>query len=172
MMNVSIRPWSGTRLVRNSLAGHGLLAFVGIVVLGILGMHALGLHGTGTPMSDDAPTASMSHTQDIAASTYGALDHVDRALAGTTTMGIGEPSSVMKASETSSDGRHGMVDMVVLCVAVLAGAVALLLSIALLCRRPRRWDPTGALRTTLTSFVPSRVGTGPPPAWQFSVIRC
>lgn len=62
--------------------------------------------------------------------------------------------------------------MVMLCVAMLSVAAgALLLVLLALRRRPRLREHRPA-RTALLRPLTARLGTGPPPVWEFSVVRC
>lgn len=68
-----------------------------------------------------------------------------------------------------SHGGHGLDGMAALCLAILVSALGL----ALL---PRRGDRV-ALRArprwaASRSAAPARRDTGPPPVWEFSVLRC
>ncbi|CUR59848.1 hypothetical protein NOCA1190126 [metagenome] len=88
----------------------------------------------------------------------------------------GAPHASAGAAGTSagpgSDSRHDMASMVMLCAVMLATAALTLLVVL----------AAGIVRPLLpAAFQPAAVreralqwvrGTGPPPEWQFSVIRC
>ncbi|WP_328530021.1 DUF6153 family protein [Nocardioides sp. NBC_00368] len=145
--------WTAARRQRTtrSAARTGLLAAVLITVAGLLGMHALSLHGTRTDGEHATlrlPAAHVGHTH--------ALDHADHGAAGHT----GQPGD---------DGHTAMM----LCAAFLLAAGALLLSG--LWRRTAAWWSPRARRRARTAgpvLLVSRSATGPPPEWEFSVIRC
>lgn len=138
-----------------------LAAAVVSVVLGILGMHALNTHGV------------MSNTDHVAtsgaASSPLAGSYADMSVAPA----IGNNAGVTTTVPTTVPGRgnvHNMGDMVMLCVVMLVAAAGwLLLGLR---RIPRVWAHLPVALDTVTTWVTSRRGTGPPPAWEFSVIRC
>ena len=135
--------------------GVGLLIAVAALVLGILGMHALGLHGVshGAP----APGVSVAPAAD---STGTAAEH-------------GAHHGTEAAADEGHGPQHGAAEMVVLCAAMLAAAAGMLLALAgLRHRAPPVW---AELRAALALRVTSRArpgGTGPPAVWEFSVVRC
>lgn len=143
----------------------GLLAPVVVaIVLGILGMHGIdahgvNLHGSTTRAAAAPATAVMADHGPVAVDSHHALS-------------AGTPSSDAPGHPAGHAGGTGGV--VMLCVAMLAGAALALLT--LLVRRgrlPKVWailDPAGRARTAVPAVV--RVGTGPPAVWRFSVIRC
>lgn len=130
-----------------------------VVVLGIVGMHSLAHSGPShTPAAADAGAALAHHMPggtDAHAAPMSSADAV-------------EPGRTF-----GSGPEHTWGDMVMLCTAMLAAAgtvFALLWSIR---RNPRLW----ALVAPPVSHVRplrwlARVDSGPPAAWQFSVIRC
>lgn len=131
-----------------------LAALVAALVVGILGMHALTLHGTSSE-AYAAPAAA----------------HGDHAAGHGDTHGSAAGAPAGSAPEEGSGHHAG--HLLVLCAAMLAGAALLLLA-GLLVRvmRPVRLlgafaplAPTAAVRSWVRA-------TGPPSAWQFSVIRC
>jgi hypothetical protein len=132
------------------------------LVLGIVGLHVLntyGLLGGASHAAMDMPSAAahMSGTHD------GPAD-VDRT-AGTT---IAAPSVV-----AVGDPGHGLGHTMMLCVVMIAlGAGTLLLALRGLRRVPRRWVHLPTMPTALSKSFTMRLGTGPPPVWEFSIIRC
>ncbi|MGY0385998.1 DUF6153 family protein [Nocardioides sp. WG-D5] len=129
----------------------GLLAAVLVTVAGLLGMHALSLHGTRTDGEHAAlrlPAAHVEHTH--------ALEHADHGAAGHAGQPGGEEHTSM-----------------VLCAAFLLAAGVLLLS-GLWRRTPAWWFSPARGRSRATGPAPfvTRAATGPPPEWAFSVIRC
>lgn len=146
-----VRRARGTQPVR-------LLATL-VVVLGILGMHSLAHSGPShPPTAADAASALTQHMPD----------------------GTDAHAAPMRSSDATQPGRsfgsgpeHTLGDMVMLCTAMLAAAGTVLGLLWSIRRNPRLW----ALVAPPVSYVrPSRwlarVDTGPPAAWQFSVIRC
>lgn len=139
----------------------GLLAAVVVsIVLGILGMHALSTHGVMGEADHGGHPAMSGMSSDTAAPAGSLVPEAD-------------PSG--DGSGSGEGGGHDMGGMVMLCAAMLAATAAALLLLAALGTRhtPRFWAllPT-AVTTTTTGWVTSRLGTGPPPVWEFSVIRC
>ena len=148
-----------------------LLGAVLVIVLGILGMHALSHPGTAR---EPAPTVATASATDMT---------------GAMSADAGHPHARHQAEaarrsapahDTHGTGRgdaggtgHSLGDMVMLCVAMLAAAATLLALLAFLRRVPRLW---AVLRPAVTHFCPTSwlapMGTGPPSVWQFSVIRC
>lgn len=142
---------------RPSPAPHraALATLVAALVVGILGMHALTLHDPSSEAYAAAPTAAHG---DHAGS------HVD----------MHESAPGGPAGETPEDGSgHHADHLLMLCAAMLAVAALLLLA-GLLVRIVRPVRLVGAFAPLApTATVRSWVrATGPPPAWQFSVIRC
>ena len=117
-------------------------AAVVVLLLGLLGMHALGTHGTG-----HEPTAGGHHAQADAG-------HVAPVLA---------PSA--------PDGGHASGSLMAMCLVVLVAAAALLLA-GPARGRGSGWAPdTGrAPPASAVGVVPR--SSRPPPAWRFSVLRC
>jgi hypothetical protein len=154
-----VRPTTRAGLRASALLVPAVLA----VVLGILGMHGLSTHGAtaaGTPLVDTAPAAASGH----------ATSHPTDHAAGHPT----GPSSGPAADHADQHDHGGAGSTVMLCVAMLVAAAATL--VTLLVRRSwpaltraaqapcaRRSHPRPALL---------RIGTGPPVAWRFSVVRC
>ncbi|MCM3515148.1 DUF6153 family protein [Nocardioides sp. P86] len=145
----------------------GLLAAVVVsIVLGILGMHALSTHGVMGEADHGGHPAMSGMSSDTAAPAESlVLDPVADPVADPAVDGSG----------SDEGGGHDMGGMVMLCAAMLAATAAALLLLAALGTRhtPRFWAllPTAATTVT-TGWVASRLGTGPPPVWEFSVIRC
>lgn len=125
-----------------------LVAAVGALLLGILGMHALGLHG-------------------VPASVFPEPSHA------TNPMTVGE-SHEHSPSVGDSNSEHGMHEMAGLCFALLAAGL-LFLGAALLRRRFRHKGfvlGDRNRRSCLRFVLPSVRDNGPPYVWSFSVIRC
>lgn len=142
-----------------------LVMLVVAIVLGILGMHAISAHGVTSEASHGAHASLSGDTSEPG----GGLvlgPGADPIAAGT---GGG--------SEEGHDmgrGMGGMGGLAMLCVAMLAATASALL-LALGARRtPRFWAILSAAATTNTRlrWVTFALGTGPPPVWEFSVIRC
>ena len=132
-----------------------LAAAVVSVVLGIIGMHALNTHGV-MGNTDHAMTSPATSPMTGA--------HAD--------MSAGPETGSPTGSVPGGDNGPGMGSMVMLCFAMLvATAGALLLLLLGVRRMPRVWAHLPA-PTTVTGWVTARLGTGPPPVWEFSVIRC
>ena len=135
--------------------GVGLLVAVAALLLGILGMHALGRHG----VSHGAPAPGVS-VAPPAGATGTAVEH-------------GAHHGTEAAADEGHGPQHGAAEMVVLCAAMLAAAAGMLLVLAgLRHRAPPVW---AELRSALALRVTSRArpgGTGPPAVWKFSVVRC
>ncbi|WP_248581094.1 hypothetical protein [Nocardioides sp. InS609-2] len=145
-----------------STVGNVLPALLGAVVvsivLGIVGMHALNTHGV------------MSNA-DHAVMTGEASEHVAGQMAVTDEAATSVPGAA--AATPAGGAGHGLGDMVMLCVAMLAAAAGiLLLLLAGLRRIPRTWAHLPAAPTTVPQWFVARLGAGPPPEWEFSVTRC
>lgn len=143
MSSIQATPGGGHR---TAVLPRALLLVVVAIVVGILGMHALG-------SSHAMAMHGASHSE-----AAGAVP-VD-ATVGPTVVG-------------SDDGPgHGTGTMMMLCGSMLASAGALLLALFAWRRPPRVW---ARLRSYALGAAPptARIwGTGPPPVWEFSVIRC
>lgn len=149
-----------------SRAVPGLLAVVVVsIILGILGMHALSTHGV-MDGADHGGHPAMSGTGAMTSETS------DPA-AGLLVDPVVDPVADPAAAGAGEGGGHDMGGMVMLCAAMLAATAAALLLLVLGLRRvPRFWALLPTAVTTMTRGVTSRPGTGPPPVWEFSVIRC
>lgn len=92
------------------------------------------------------------------------------------TMGAGlvhDPDSHETGRGGEGEPGHSLGDMVMLCVAMLVAAGASLLAMLGLHRRvPRVWAVLPPAITARVTRQDAYRGTGPPPVWQFSVIRC
>ncbi|GEP37554.1 hypothetical protein NPS01_12170 [Nocardioides psychrotolerans] len=134
-----------------------VLALLSVVILGILGMHVLSQHC--------APTAQAEHGTHSTPSEHAghAADPVAAAAASA--------ASAVVAVSTGDAGGSAQLGMLLCAFIVLASAIALLL-VGL---RGHTVLPSYDVRRA-RSLVPrlraSPSGTGPPPVWQFSVIRC
>lgn len=155
-------------------AGTASASLVTALVVGILGMHALASHGS--PTAPTAPTAAsstwssagMPSSRDAATATGDSLAGHAHAAAATAVPTEGAVTGV----DVGTGSGHGMTDMVMSCIVMLAAA-ALTLLVRLF------GDPFRPLLPA--AFEPAVVhervllwvrGTGPPPVWAFSVIRC
>jgi hypothetical protein len=141
-----------------------LVPAVVAIVLGILGMHGFDTHGV---------------------TMHGAMAHAEAGTSAASVMPGHDPLAAERGDAhstahpgTSATGHAGgeavgMSGLVMLCVAMLAGAAAALLSrLVRRSRLPKVWavqQPAG--RVSPEPLV-LRVGTGPPSAWSYSVIRC
>ena len=161
-----MRPTTRAGLRASALLVPAVLA----VVLGILGMHGLSTHGAtaatavGAPLVDAAPAAAAEDA------TGHPIDHA-----------AGHPtghSSVHPTSHSSGHadqhGHGGAESAAMLCVAMLVGAAAAV--VTLLVRRswpaPTRAAQAPWARLSHPRPARLRIGTGPPVAWRFSVVRC
>ena len=119
-----------------------------LIALGVVAMHGLGCHGTAAgDLAMDMTHPASSAATPAPMAMYGTADTI-----------------------APVHDSHGMPEAGLLCVAVLAGAVLLLL---LTLRRARYG---GVLprrrRSPAPPFASVRRSTGPPAVWEFSVIRC
>ena len=128
-----------------------LAALVVALVAGILGMHALTLHGAPPAPSYDAAAGveavAMSHSE------VGPAD-----------------GATVPAMHHGSD-EHSE-HLLMLCAVMLGGAAIALLGLLVRSGHPLRWLRTLMPAGALPAPVVRVRATGPPPAWQFSVIRC
>lgn len=142
-----------------------LAAIIVALVVGILGMHALTSHGTTVAPGAATGTTAPGHASEMMARTsHDAHAHAAEHATGTTAVPTG--------ADRGSGPGHDMADMAMLCAVMLAGAaLTLLVLLAVGVRRPllpASFAPA-AVRARVLTWV---CGTGPPPVWQFSVIRC
>jgi hypothetical protein len=164
-----------TRLSGSRIARPLLVAAVVAIALGILAMHAIALHGICHQPTLRAATSAMTPEMGHPAHDgpgFAASSHHEppaHATGGDTHAGAVAPSGA--AAPTA--GEPGISHMVLLCVAMLAAAAGTLLALRALIRRaPRVWAVLRrAPSRRITGWLPS-TGTGPPPVWEFSVIRC
>ncbi len=84
---------------------------------------------------------------------------------------VSDPTPAEAGVAGSSNG-HDMGNMVMLCAAMLAAAGALLLLTVGFRRTSRSWTPLSAAPASITRWATARTATGPPPVWEFSVVRC
>jgi hypothetical protein len=145
-----------------------LAALVTALVIGILGMHALASHGTPTtPTTAGSPSAMTGMTGMTGVVATSNLQSSHGALAADVSHATHDESTA------AGHGRsHDMTTMAMMCVAMLAvGALTVLLLLVVGIRRPllpAAFAPA-AFRARVLQWVRD---TGPPPVWQFSVIRC
>ena len=142
-----------------------LVAFVGALVLGILGMHALTLH----------KDASGGHVATVAVQAHGPTQHT---YAGSghrpgwraaSTVGGDPRAHTTLTARPAPDGGDGGAGLAVLCMAMVALTGAFL---TLLHRAGIPWARARSVATASVRRTAPRQGTGPPPVWAFSVIRC
>ncbi|GAA1436137.1 hypothetical protein GCM10009641_34290 [Mycobacterium cookii] len=120
-------------------------------MVGILGMHALTLQG---PSSE----------------AYAAAAHGDH---GAGHGHAHEPATSAPVGATSDHGSGQHADhLLMLCAAMLAVAALLLAGLLLRAARPVRLVGAFESLAPAASVRSWMRATGPPPAWQFSVIRC
>jgi hypothetical protein len=153
-----------------------LAAFVAALVVGILGMHALGTHGTTTApapatASSTATTGAMpAHESMTSGDSSPAHDHAAVSSASTSATTSGADTEA--EADAGSGSGHDMGAMAVLCVVMLAAAaLRFLVLLAVRIVRPllpAAFHPAAAPARAL----PWVRGTGPPHVWAFSVIRC
>ncbi len=137
-----------------------LTGLVVALVVGILGMHALASHGA--PADRAAASSAMTSMTSGGMSTS----------AHEAVMSSSDAHDPHAVTDDGSSG-HGMANMLMLCVVILAAAALTLLALL---------ATAGFLRPLLPdAFQPAAVreravqwvrGSGPPLVWQFSVIRC
>jgi hypothetical protein len=139
------------------------------IVLGILGMHGTSTHGADLH-------GSLTSAASVPPATVVMAGHEPAAVDGTVTHAAGHVAPAGAAGHPAghAEGTSGVGGMVMMCVAMLAGAAVALLT--LLVRRgrlPAVWAvllPAGRSRVAVPAVL--RLGTGPPAVWRFSVIRC
>lgn len=152
-------------------------AVVGIV-LGVLGMHGVDAHGVnmhGVSMHgvnmDGATAHAQAATSSVAGPAHELVPGHAPVRAGTPP---GEHAAGAKHDAGGVDDAAGTSGMAMLCVAMLTGVAAALL--AVLVRRGRRRRLWAVLPRAGHVWRPAPhvrgLGTGPPPVWRFSVIRC
>ena len=147
-----------------------LAALVGLLVAGILGMHALASHGApATPMANlgiATPGATSGHQAAMTS------DGTSDAQAHAATTAAAPTAHADASSGTGPGSGHDLGGMVMLCVVMLAAAAPTLLLLRAI-RIVRPLLPA----TFLPAAVRARTGqwvraAGPPLLWAFSVIRC
>jgi hypothetical protein len=151
-----------------TLTTAGLVAVIGALVFGILGMHGLSQHGATPAPSTPGSIAVVAGDPHAA---HPAPDHKPVAVE---TSAAAVADSADSASAAAADNHPGVAsDMVMLCAAmILAAAAGVLLALRLL-RVPFRAPSSLRLLMRVPELAATaRAGTGPPPAWEFSVVRC
>jgi hypothetical protein len=114
----------------------------------------------------DGPGFAASHHHAAASSHH---EPSVRAVGDDTRAGVA-PSS---GAAAPTAGNQGMGHMVLLCMAMLAASAGTLLALPSLIRRaPRVWAFLGSAPVHRITGWLTPTGTGPPPVWEFSVIRC
>jgi hypothetical protein len=140
----------------------GWTALVAVVVLGIIGMHAIGLHGSQHADPGALAASSAMPVMGAHAAIVEAQGQVDVAV-----MNRGEDAPLV----SPVDLGHSMAGMAMLCIAVLAGA-----ALARMLIRSHRGSSVPPRKRVMTSTrVARRTDArqkGPPLVWAFSVIRC
>ena len=141
------------------------------MVLGIVGMHAIGLHGsqhgeTGSGPSDASAMSLMSPMS---------MEHDAPMVAMPRPHGQSEVDArggnEVATLVSPRDLGHGMAGMTMLCVAVLVGAT--LAQMLTRSRHGRRLPLRERVMTSLHVTRPTVARqTRPPMVWAFSVIRC
>jgi hypothetical protein len=139
------------------LGGRAALGvLVAVLVVGILGMHALATHETATTVGGHAPAT---------------VTHIPAAHSGTGSDARSDARSDASADVGGGSG-HDMGSMAMWCAVMLAAAaVTLVLLLAVRTVRPllpAAFQPAPA-RARARRWVR---GTGPPHVWAFSVVRC
>ena len=138
-----------------------MLAAVLVVLFGILGMHAINNHG----VMGSGPSGSGHDMSSMAATPVSAA---------TVVVSAGEQAAGLVAPAISdpADSGHEPGGLLMLCLAMLAVA-SIALAAAVRSSNPLRWltHPRRADYSRSPLRSPVR-GTGPPPSWEFSVIRC
>lgn len=144
-----------------TLTTAGLVAVVGAIVLGILGMHGLSQHGAMPSHADHQLVAAATQTS----AHGGHATHTGHAAVA------GDPTGAMTVAAGDAGGSVGHIAM--LCAAMLLSAA----TGVLLVLRLRRLAPATVLGLkarvqTVRTFASDRLATGPPAVWEFSVVRC
>ena len=149
---------------RTLKATAGLVAVIGAIVLGILGMHGLSQHASMPGRSNLQPIAATGVSDAHAA--HASMSHAATAMPATATGDSG-------AKGTAGDQGGSVGDKAMLCAAMLLAAAAGVLLVLRLRRLSRgTLLAITQLPRAVTALVSSRLGTGPPAVWEFSVIRC
>jgi hypothetical protein len=128
----------------------GLLTAVVVTVAGLLAMHALSLHSTrsdGEHATLSLPAAHVGHMHSAEHADHGAARH------------------------TGHPGGEGHATMMLCAAFLIAGA---LLLVGVWRRTSGWWFAWLHDRPLITGSAPvvAHPATGPPPEWDFSVIRC
>lgn len=141
------------------------------LILGIFGMNTLGLHCPG--LSHAAAMPLMSSASGVV------ISHVDTAghaappsRAGLAVDDRAAPAMSLPAATGHGGTNGGPGELVSLCVALLAAAAGAFLVLLALRRAPRMWAVVCSAITKRITGCIQLAGTGPPPVWKFSVIRC
>lgn len=150
-----------------------LVAGVFALLLGILGMHAFGLHGMA------ADHTNVAHPQISGAPAAPGVDAaaapgVDAAAIGAPMVEASMVDPVADHSPAAEGGNpQGLHTMVGLCLTILAAGLLVLGSLVAR-NAPHRWMSL-APRVSSTGSTNRHTGcpdNGPPHVWAFSVIRC
>jgi len=153
---------------RASKTRPGWAALVAVVVLGIVGMHAIGLHG-----SQHADLGALAAPSSMPAMAAMAAMAEHNAIAKPSGQGEGAVRHQGEVATLVSplDLAHGMAGMAMLCIAVLVGAalVRLLVGSQRGWRAPLRDGVMTSMRAVRRTDARQ---TGPPVVWAFSAVRC
>lgn len=143
----------------------GLLTLlIAALVAGIFGMHGL-VAGVGCSATESSVPAG-----DRATASSPGMAAMGHASAATGPMTVKDAPSL-----TASPVHAGCLDMggmLMLCIAVLTAAAGALLALLALRRLKCAWLRAPRLDGTIVRRLLDYIGAGPPPAWEFSVIRC
>ena len=163
---------------RNGTGASGVarLGAVLALVLGILGMHAFSHHST--THQAETSTLSVAAAAAAAAAVAGpALVHPDGTHSShepaTTSAPAGAALDVDSEGGEAGEPWHSLGEMVMLCGVMLVAAATFLGLLAFAGAPRRAWVVRPRI---LPRLAPARwrsaTGAGPPPVWQFSVVRC
>ena len=148
--------------------GTALATLVAAVVLGILGMHALASHGT--PATSDAPPGTTSMAG-MAADVSHQAGHSSRHASEGNDVGT-HNGQVSSRSSGEGSGHGDAMSMLMLCVVVLTAAALTLLVLLIVGIAPPLLPASFHPAALRARAMQTARGTGPPPEWQYSVIRC
>ena len=153
--------------VRVSLTTGGLVAVIAVLVLGIFGTHGLTPHGSVPGHGSHQPVLTTTDELTGPSALHQAAGHLAVAVASVAVAVAGD-----QVAPGVQDGS--LAHMAMLCAAMLlAAAVSALLALRLRRLAQATLTHLNPLAHVLTTTLRTgRVGTGPPPVLEFSVIRC